>query len=59
MKDYSNGIETPYEIVHIDNDETNPQDISVRLLHYTEKSFVIAGSTPYAPTAWKDTDYRR
>ncbi|HHU25577.1 MAG TPA: hypothetical protein GXZ56_03030 [Bacteroidales bacterium] len=58
VKDYSNGIETPYEIVHIDNDETNPQDISVRLLHYTEKSFVIAGSTPYAPTAWKDTDYR-
>ncbi len=56
--DYSNGGNTQYEVVPIGNVAGSAPDISVKLLHYTEKSTVIASSTPYEPTAWKDTEYR-
>ena len=49
---------TQYEVVPIGNVAGSAPDISVKLLHYTEKSTVIASSTPYEPTAWKDTEYR-
>lgn len=54
VKDFQNGIETPYVVVK--TSEGKP-DISVKLMRYTNATSLVAG-VPYAPQSLVETAYR-
>lgn len=54
VKDFQNGVETPYDVVNTSN---GAPDISVKLMRYSNATSLLAGK-PYAPQWQTETDYR-